>query len=203
MSGVNRFASLSKPAETAPAKKLVKIKQDRVIRAGQLSPVDPFKGLKIVYLDHVEDVGDPEPDLDEGACIALVMRWLWTRLSGGSDRAFLDGMLEDLGKMYVSYRDAIGAETGTRGARAHVQALQELAKGCHLQLVDLQLDPRREDAFVFPNLGAFATNVWRRVPEELSETAWVLGFTIRNRVNDSDGTASVKYEGTRRYVRHE
>jgi len=196
MSEVSRFAKLSKPAGTAPAKKLFKIKQDRVIRAGRLSPVDPFKGLHIEFADHVEDMGDPEPDLDEGACLALVMRWVWTRLSGSGDKAFVEGTLEDLGQMHVTYRDAIGSETDVQGkGEQHLQALRELAKACHLQLVDVKLDPVRADAFSVRNLHAFAQDVRKRLPEKPAGTAWVLGFTMRNRVDGPDGATAVKYEG--------
>ena len=94
------FAKLKEHAE-----KLAKVKQTRLIRAGLLlsEEEDPFRDLGVVIDGDWQPVGGV---LHEGACAALVMRWLWWQLSGSDDARFLDSSnISDLGRLQVIYNN--------------------------------------------------------------------------------------------------
>jgi hypothetical protein len=192
MGGINRFSELSKPPNP-PARKLLKIKQDQQIKQGRLTEFDPFAGLKIVFPDSVLDVGAPAVDLNEGACAALAMRWLSTRLAGLGDAAFRDGKLDDLGAMQASYLKTVRAETELAANRkASSQALTELAVGSGLTLPDLRVDIVKSDAFSVLKVRIFASRITQLLRQQPPGTGLILGFAMR-RATNPQGQPIVSY----------
>jgi len=188
MSGTKRFATLSKPASNAPATKLLKIKQDRQIAQRLLA--DPFAGIKVLRFDGVKDDAEPEVDLTEGACAALVMRWLSVRLAGRGDMGFGDRSLNDLGAMQAAYLKTIRAQTEPRAnLEANRQALTALAAGCRLELTNLQVGLIRAEKFSPLDLRGFARDVTGVMKGQPLGACWILGFAMQRLA----GPAGVHY----------